>query len=237
MYVKQLCLCLLFSLSSSFIIGQAELTFDEKDFNFGTILDGEIVQNVFKFTNTGDEPLVISTAKGSCGCTVPDWPKNAIEPGESSYLLVKFNSKNKKGNQVKRVTLTANTDPANTFLTIRGLIEPAENAIETKHPVNVLETENEILKFGNAPVEANLFTLYPNPSAAFINIDIKESAGLPAAFEIYDMMGRIMDRELVEVLESKPYKFNLEHYPSGTYSAIVRVGDKMRLAKQFIVSK
>jgi len=98
------------------------MNFGESSFDFGTIDEGEKVSHVYKFENTGNEPLVISNAKGSCGCTVPKWPKNPIAPGESGEILVTFNSKGKTGKQTKRVTITANTDPAQTFLTITGQV-------------------------------------------------------------------------------------------------------------------
>ena len=98
------------------------LEFSETTFDFGEVDEGEKVSHVYKFTNTGSEPLVISNAKGSCGCTVPKWPKNPIAPGETGDILVEFNSKGKAGKQTKRVTITANTDPAQSFLTITGQV-------------------------------------------------------------------------------------------------------------------
>jgi hypothetical protein len=96
------------------------LSFAETTFDFGDVDDGELVTHIYKFTNTGKEPLVIKDAKGSCGCTVPKWPKTPIPPGEKGEIQVEFNSKGKTGKQTKRVTITANTDPAQTFLTISG---------------------------------------------------------------------------------------------------------------------
>ena len=75
-------------------------------------------QHIFEFTNTSNNPLTISNAKGSCGCTVPEWPKEPIAPGEVGEIKVKYDSKGKKGKQSKTVTLTANTIPANTLITI-----------------------------------------------------------------------------------------------------------------------
>lgn len=97
--------------------------FGESTFDFGTISEGEKVSHVYKFTNTGSEPLVISNAKGSCGCTVPQWPKTPIAPGEEGEIMVEFNSKGKTGKQTKRVTVTANTNPPQSFLTITGQVE------------------------------------------------------------------------------------------------------------------
>lgn len=63
------------------------LTFEEKVHNFGEITAGEKVEYSFKFTNTGTSPLLIEDAISSCGCTVPEWPKEPIKPGQSGYML------------------------------------------------------------------------------------------------------------------------------------------------------
>ncbi|MEM1321723.1 MAG: DUF1573 domain-containing protein [Bacteroidota bacterium] len=109
--------------------------FEESEFDFGVVDAGEKVTHVYKFTNTGDEPLIISNAKGSCGCTVPNWPKEPIAPGNTGEIKVQFDSKNKKGKQSKRVTITANTDPVQTFLTIKGEVTPDPNAAQPAAPV------------------------------------------------------------------------------------------------------
>ena len=102
--------------------------FTESTFDFGTIDEGEKVSHVYKFKNTGSEPLIIKDAKGSCGCTVPQWPKEPIAVGETGELLVEFNSKGKSGAQNKRVTITANTSPAQTFINIKGEVIKDPNA-------------------------------------------------------------------------------------------------------------
>ncbi|WMX13809.1 MULTISPECIES: DUF1573 domain-containing protein [unclassified Aureispira] len=96
------------------------MEFEKTIHDFGTLKDGASVSYTFKFKNTGNKPLLISNAKGSCGCTVPKWPREAIAPGASGEIQVTFNSKGKKGKQHKSVTLTANTDPANTRLYIKA---------------------------------------------------------------------------------------------------------------------
>lgn len=100
--------------------------YTETTFDFGTVPEGDKVSHVYKFKNTGSEPLVISNAKGSCGCTVPQWPKDPIAPGEEGEILVEFNSKGKPGKQTKRVTVSANTNPVQSFLTITGNVEKKE---------------------------------------------------------------------------------------------------------------
>lgn len=88
-----------------------EMRFEKYDHNFGEIREGEKVEKRFKFTNTGNAELVIFSAKGTCGCTVPDYPRNPIAPGETGEILVTYDSSNRTGLQEKTVNITANTNP------------------------------------------------------------------------------------------------------------------------------
>lgn len=107
------------------------IAFEHTDFDFGTVTDGEKVKHTYKFKNTGNEPLIISSAKGSCGCTVPKFSSDPIPPGGSGQIDVEFDSKGKPGKQTKRVTVTANTVPAQTFLNITGTVNKDPNAPAT----------------------------------------------------------------------------------------------------------
>ena len=100
--------------------------FTEELHDFGTINDGDVVEHTFAFTNTGQAPLIISDAKATCGCTVPEWPKEPIPVGESGEIKVRFNSKGKPGIQNKTVTLTANTWPATTRVRIKANVVKEE---------------------------------------------------------------------------------------------------------------
>jgi hypothetical protein len=100
--------------------------FDELSYDWGTIPEGEKMTHIFKFKNTGANDMIISDAHGSCGCTVPEWPKEPIKPGKSSQIKVIFDSKGKAGDQNKSVTLTANTEPANVVLMIKGKVTPKD---------------------------------------------------------------------------------------------------------------
>jgi hypothetical protein len=75
------------------------MKFKEEEFNFGTIKQGEKVVHEFVFENTGKEPLMITEAHGSCGCTVPDYPKEPIMKGEKKVIKVTFDSAGKMGLQ------------------------------------------------------------------------------------------------------------------------------------------
>jgi len=104
------------------------IAFAETEFDFGSVDQGEKVSHVYKFTNTGSEPLIISSAKGSCGCTVPKWPKDPIAPGQSGEIQVEFDSKGKKNQQNKKVTITANTNPPQSFIYLKGEVIAPEGA-------------------------------------------------------------------------------------------------------------
>lgn len=107
---------------------KTKMTFAESTYNFGSVTDGEKVEHIYKFKNTGNDPLIISNAQGSCGCTVPQWPKEPIAPGKSGEIKVVFDSKGKVGKQNKTVTITANTEPATTTINITGEVLKNPNA-------------------------------------------------------------------------------------------------------------
>lgn len=100
------------------------MSFDRSEHDFGTIEQNAAQETVFKFTNTGNGPLIITDAKSSCGCTVPEYPKNKpIAPGNSGELLVKFNGSGQ--NQVtKTITVTANTAKGSELLRIKAFVNP-----------------------------------------------------------------------------------------------------------------
>ncbi len=102
----------------------AKMTFEEKTFDFGTVEEGEKVTHIFKFTNTGTVPLLIGSARSTCGCTVPKWPREPIGPGESGQIDIRFDTTGKPNKQTKPVTINANTLPAETKLYITGQVNP-----------------------------------------------------------------------------------------------------------------
>jgi hypothetical protein len=101
----------------------AAMNFDKVSHDFGTIEEGETVQTAFNFTNTGKADLLIVDARGSCGCTVPKYPKNIpIKPGETGQILVSFDSSNKPNMQQKTVTISANTQSGRETLRIKAMV-------------------------------------------------------------------------------------------------------------------
>lgn len=101
------------------------MEFATLEHDFGTINEGDVVEYTYKFKNTGEAPLIIQHAQGSCGCTVPDWTKEPIPVGGEGYVKAKFDSKGKPNIQNKTVTVTANTWPKQTVLRFKAMVVPA----------------------------------------------------------------------------------------------------------------
>lgn len=102
----------------------AKIEFEKEVHDYGTIENGANGECTFEFKNTGNAPLIISNAKGSCGCTVPSWPKEPIAPGASSKITVKYDTK-RPGAINKSVTITSNAVNAPTkVIRIKGNVKP-----------------------------------------------------------------------------------------------------------------
>jgi hypothetical protein len=101
----------------------AQMEFEETTVDYGTIEQGSDPYRIFTFTNTGNAPLVITNAKGSCGCTVPTYPKQPIPPAQSGEIKVRYDT-NRVGPFTKRVTLTTNAGEEPIVLTIKGKVNP-----------------------------------------------------------------------------------------------------------------
>lgn len=100
------------------------MKFENIEHDFGTINEGDIVETVFKFTNKGKKELIIAKAKASCGCTIPEWPKEPILSGETGIIKVIFNSKGKPNKQQKQITLITNTLNGKELLLIKAFVTP-----------------------------------------------------------------------------------------------------------------
>ena len=108
-----------------------KMIFTEETFDFGDISQGEKVEHNFKFINDGSSDLIISSAVGSCGCTVPSYPKEPIAAGGEGVIRVVFDSNGKQGAQHKRVTIVANTNPNKTMVAIMAnVLVPEEKKSE-----------------------------------------------------------------------------------------------------------
>jgi hypothetical protein len=110
-----------------------KIEFSKETHDYGTVKYGADGACTFEFKNTGNEPLIISNAKGSCGCTVPDWPKEPIAPGAKGTITVKYDTK-RPGAINKSVTITSNAvNEPTKVIRIKGNVLPAP---EGTAPVN-----------------------------------------------------------------------------------------------------
>ncbi len=111
----------------------AKIEFTKETHDYGTIKNGADGTCVFEFKNTGNEPLIISNAKGSCGCTVPKWPQEPIAPGAKGSIEVKYDTK-RTGAINKSVTITSNAiNEPTKVIRIKGNVLPPP---EGSAPVN-----------------------------------------------------------------------------------------------------
>lgn len=101
----------------------AEIVFEQEVLDYGTIEHNADGNRVFKFKNTGKEPLIITNCVGSCGCTVPTWPKEPIKPGTSSEIKVKY-ATDRVGAFEKTITVSSNAKSATKIIKIKGVVKP-----------------------------------------------------------------------------------------------------------------
>jgi hypothetical protein len=114
---------------SSHNYGSTTVSWDKETHNFGNIKQHSTNDHVFTFTNTGDQPLVIEDAQGSCGCTVPEYPKEPVMPGQTGEIKVKYSPGTQIGNQTKSVTITTNAEPKVHTLYINAVVEEAPDPL------------------------------------------------------------------------------------------------------------
>jgi len=103
------------------------ISFEQEEFDFGTIKQGDKVARTFHFTNTGGVPLKLESVRASCGCTTPEWPKEPIMPGQSSKIEVVFNSAGKLGQQKKSITIRSNANPSIKVVYLKGKVDSPES--------------------------------------------------------------------------------------------------------------
>lgn len=136
-------------------LSQAVLTFEEEAFNFEEIEEVDIAEHTFRFVNTGDRPIKITNVKASCGCTTPGWTKEEIMPGDSGYVQVRYNPKNRPGKFRKSLHLSTTEPTQNKVLYISGFVKPQLLSIEEELPVTAgsLRIKYRSLNLGKVTTE------------------------------------------------------------------------------------
>jgi hypothetical protein len=133
----------------------AQIKFTEEKYDFGSIKQGDVVDHVFKFKNTGTQPLVISNVQASCGCTIPDWTKEPVAPGKTGMISAKFNSAGKMGMQTKVLTIESNSAAGAATVSLVGEVKDPTAASATAD-VNTAESGKQKTKDGDAKLKAKM---------------------------------------------------------------------------------
>lgn len=110
------------------VVDGPAITFEEASHDFGDIYRGDKVKHVFKFENTGNQPLIITNVQTTCGCTATEWPREPVLPGDSSSITVNFDSTNKYGLQHKVISVISNATTALAYVRIDTNVLPPKKA-------------------------------------------------------------------------------------------------------------
>lgn len=151
---------------SLYSVAQTSYKIDTESYDFGEMVEGDAASHEFLITNTGKEPLIISTVRPSCGCTTPDWTKEPIMPGKTGVIKASYGTQGRVGSFNKSVTVSTNGEPSNYTLYIRGLVNPK---VETKF------TENEIKLSPKLVIEktAHNFGRVEKGAKLLVKLDVK----------------------------------------------------------------
>lgn len=213
----------------------AIIEFVETEANFGKIEEGEKASHVYVFKNNGNVPLLIISAKGSCGCTVPYFPKDPIMPGETSEIEVEFNSKNKSGRRNQKVVVTANTDPKQTFLYLKGEIMIKETAsIEEAK----LEDEKHMkVKEELESISPSCLSLFPNPANDFVQLELKDHIGKTATVTIFNQMGQEIKSQKIDRISRESTRIDVNGFIPGAYMISIMVDNLKPLTQCFMIAR
>ncbi len=129
--MKKLFLGVICAMMAIGAFAQGEFKFEEESYDFGQITEGDKAEHVFKFKNVGNEPIMISNVRASCGCTTPSWPREPIPPGGESHIKAIYNSKNRPGGFHKSITITSNAKSPTKVVRIKGNAEKAPARVYT----------------------------------------------------------------------------------------------------------
>ena len=105
----------------------AQIVFEKATYNFGDLKQGEKAEHLFYFRNDGDSPLILNNVLSTCGCTVPEWPREPILSDSTNVIKVVFDSSSKIGRQNKVVTIRSNSKQGDYRLRISAMVLPPEN--------------------------------------------------------------------------------------------------------------
>jgi len=126
--------------------GAPIIEWDKTEHDFGTMDQGDKVETIFTLTNVGEGALIVSKAKGSCGCTVPQWPREAIAPGSTAEIKVIFNSRGKKNKTTNTITLTTNTEKGSEVVRIKAFVKVPEHKKNSINSELTIDKKKPLIK-------------------------------------------------------------------------------------------
>lgn len=209
--------------------------FEAMEHDLGQVLQGSENPHVFRFRNTGTVPLLITDAKGSCGCTVPYYAKEPILPGQESEVHVVYKPAKQQGRQSKAVTLTANTEPGQIVLRITA--DVLVNDAATEPSFIAAEEGRERDRQAIEAVSPGCFVLFPNPTSQELRLDLKEHIGRPAQVRIHDTSGKAMLSTTIASISSASSRLDISAFPVGTYVCTIEVDGKAPMSQCFVVNR
>ena len=115
------------SIQKSTATNSSVISFESEYHDFGTIKKGDVIVYNFMFTNTGNQPLIITNVNTGCDCTTPEWSKGPINKGESSFIKITYKSEEEGGDQAKEITVTSNADIPIKVLRFSGYVDYSTN--------------------------------------------------------------------------------------------------------------
>jgi len=211
------------------------ISFEEMTYDFGTILQGSVNEKVFRFQNTGDIPLILTKAKGSCGCTVPYYPLDPIMPGEWSEIQVTYKPGKQKLDQAKTVTIYANTEPVTTLIRISAFVEESDLAVEES--IILLEEQHTRDRDAIDVVSPGCFVIYPNPTTNELKLDLKEHIGRSADVAIFSESGAQVFTTKIETIASESSRLDVSNFTKGIYIINVSIEGQKPVSQCFVVER
>lgn len=126
-------------------LAQGVLQFTETAHDFKKVSEGTLATHEFKFTNTGNQPVVIANVQASCGCTTPDWTKTPVLPGKTGFIRAAYNSAGRPGQFNKTVTVTSNAKDASMVLSISGTVVDKSEMAKSYSPAEIAKSPKLVL--------------------------------------------------------------------------------------------
>jgi hypothetical protein len=185
------------------------ISFSEKEFNFGTFRESSgIVSHDFHFANTGKIPLIVNDVKASCGCTVPEWPREPVLPGKNGIIKVNFDPKKQSGSFNKSIQVSSNADVPLVTLFIKGVVIPTEQVEEVyKFTLGEIRLQTIYAAFGE---------IYKGQSATFTIKVFNNSHETPATLSFRQVPSHLKIRILPETIDPQQEgRIELEYRTEG----------------------